>query len=143
MVAIARETRSVIGATSSASAPGSAPHRFKPPPPGVAPTSLSSKIAVVVAFISFALLALLGLLLISRQRQLIELREQVARALTLEAHQRPLLAASGIAGETDVPASDPAPTIYRVARRPRPVVLAAGGALHAVVLAVVILHLAH
>ena len=143
MVAIARETRSVVNTTPSASAPGAAPHRFTPPPPGLAPTSLGSKVAVVVAFLSFVILALLAMLLLSRQRQLIRLREQVAHALALEAHQRPLLAASGIAGETDVPGSDPAPTIYRVQRRPRPVVLAAGTALLAVVAAVVILHLAH
>jgi hypothetical protein len=143
MVAIARETRSVVGASPSASAPGSEPHRLTPPPPGVQSTSLGSKVAVVVAFISFAALALLALLLLSRQRELIQLREQVAHALTLEAHQRPLLAASGLTAEGEVRSSEPSPTIYRVDRRLRPVVVAGAAFALVALAAVVVLHFAH
>jgi hypothetical protein len=139
MVAIARETRSVVGAVAGTAV--AHVHRFTPPPPGLTSTSVGEKVAGVVAIITLVVLALLGLLLISRQRQLMRLREQVAFALTLEAHQRPLIAAAGIGGEAAVPASDPAPTIYRVDRRLRPVVLMAGLALLAVVVAVLILQL--
>ena len=144
MVAIARETRSVIGSTSTARAGGAAPRRFTPPPPGVTGTSPAAKVAVLVAFFSFAVLLFLAVLLLSRQRQLIRLREQVAYALTLEAHQRPLLAASGIAADDrGTPAGEPAPTIYRVGRRPRPGVLAAAGVVLAGLIVVAALYLLH
>jgi len=61
--------------------------------------------------------ALLGLFVLARQRELRLLREQVAQALALEARQRPLLAAAAAAvtelapapaaGAVDAPTSSP------------------------------------
>jgi LCP family protein required for cell wall assembly len=95
MVAIAQDTRPV-GTPSAPTIPArsadTSPHDITLPPPGITATSLNAKIAAALSFISLAMLALLAVLLLSRQRELILLREQVATALALEAHQRSLLA---------------------------------------------------
>jgi LCP family protein required for cell wall assembly len=92
MVAIARDTRPV-GSPSAPAAPtraaGASPHDTALPPPGVTDTtSLRAKIAAALGFLSLAVVALLAAILLSRQRELIRLREQVAQAMALEARAR-------------------------------------------------------
>jgi hypothetical protein len=76
-------------------------------------------------------MALLALLYIIRRRDVRRLREQVAHAIGLEARQRTLLAGAG----AGAPLGEPAPTIYRVPRRWRKSVIAAGGVAIAALLA--------
>jgi LCP family protein required for cell wall assembly len=54
----------------------------------VAATSETAKIGAALGFVGLAVVALLSLLALARQRELNVLREQVAHALTLEAHRR-------------------------------------------------------
>ncbi len=90
-------------------------------PPPVAATSTTSKVAAALGFVALGVMALLGVLLASRQRELIRLRGQVAQAMALGAQQRPLLAAA-----TNVDQGEPpAPTIYRTPKRWRRSVRAA------------------
>jgi len=119
MLAMAEQTTPVVGAAGGvASTP--TPRGFSLPPRQVAATSLSSKLAAVLSLVTLAALVLLAGLLVSRRRELALLREQVAHAMSLEASQRPLLAAAaGIQAE-------PGPTIYRARRRWRRGVLLAG-----------------
>jgi polyisoprenyl-teichoic acid--peptidoglycan teichoic acid transferase len=88
MVAIARDTRPIGNPTAPTHAASTSPHAITLPPRGLSGTSLSEQIAAALSFISLAVLALLTGLLLSRRRQLIQLREQMAHALALEAHQR-------------------------------------------------------
>jgi hypothetical protein len=89
MVAIARDTSRVGGPATPESAASASPHGVALPPPGVAATtSLSAKLEAALGFAILAAAAVLGIFLLVRQRELIRLREQVARALELEARQR-------------------------------------------------------
>ena len=88
MVAIARDTRPIGNPTVPARGASTSPHDVSLPSRGLPATSLSAKIAAALGFISLAVLALLAMFVLSRRRQLIHLREQVAHALALEAHQR-------------------------------------------------------
>jgi LCP family protein required for cell wall assembly len=88
MVAIARDTRPIGNPTVPARGASTSPHDVTLPARGLPATSLKDKIAAVLSFISLAVLALLTGLVLTRRRQLIQLREQVAHALALEAHQR-------------------------------------------------------
>ncbi|MFI5037116.1 MAG: LCP family protein [Solirubrobacterales bacterium] len=110
MLAMAEQTLPVVSA--GAGAP-TLPAPSLPPRP-VASTSLTSKLGAVVGFLSLAALALLAYYALARQRELRMLREQVARAMALEAVQRPLLAASAGGAPTSL---GPSRTIYRVERR--------------------------
>ena len=58
------------------------------PPRELATTSLTSELAAVLGFLSLAIVALLALGVFSRQRELSNLREQVAHAMAVEARQR-------------------------------------------------------
>jgi polyisoprenyl-teichoic acid--peptidoglycan teichoic acid transferase len=152
MVAMAERTRPVIGAAAgSASASATNPTDFKLPPRPVAATSLAVKLGALLGFVGLAVVAWLALRVLARGREVAALREQVARAMALEASQRPLLAAAGIAvgeralGGERAPAGkrsrggagapgEPAPTgergatIYRAPRRWRRGMLLAAGA---------------
>jgi LCP family protein required for cell wall assembly len=66
---------------------------FRLPPREAAAASLTSKLAAALGILGVAVVALLSLCVLSRRRELILLREQVAQAMALEAHQRLLLAA--------------------------------------------------
>jgi len=85
---------------------------------------------------------------LSRRRELILLRDQVAQAMALEARQRPLLAtaagaatsATAASAAASIPAPEPARTIYRARKRWRRGVLAAAGVLIAALLAVLAVH---
>jgi LCP family protein required for cell wall assembly len=101
MAAIAQDTRPVDSPTRAAS---TSPHGFTVPPRELAATSLSAKIAATLGFISLAVLVLLSMLVFSRRRKLILLREQVAQALSVEARQRTLLTAADV--QHRAPASD-------------------------------------
>ena len=128
MVTIARNTRSVGTSTTPAPTTSASLRSVALPPRGLATTSLISKIAAVLGFVGLAVVALLALRLIFRQRELKLLRAQVAHAMALEAHQRPLLAAAAaaVAASTGTPSPEPAPTIYHASRRWRRATLATG-----------------
>jgi len=142
MLAIAEQTVPVIssGAGRGANTPvaGTIPRGFNLPPRQLAATSLTSKLAAALSFVSLAVLGALTVLLLSRRRELSLLREQIAQAMTLEARQRPLLATAA-----SIPQPERAPTVYRAPRRWRRGVLVAGGVpIAGVLLALVVHHLA-
>jgi polyisoprenyl-teichoic acid--peptidoglycan teichoic acid transferase len=95
MVAIARSTRPVGSPEASARAIGIGPRAVALPEPGATATSTTTKLEAALGFVSLAIVALLALLLLWRQRELRRLRAQVAQAMALEARQRPLYAAAG------------------------------------------------
>ena len=139
MVTIARNTRTVGSAIASSPTTSTSLRSIALPARGLTTTSLAYKIAAVLGFISLAVVALLGLRLIFRQRELKLLRAQVAYAIALEAHQRPLLAAAATTTATTttgIPAPEPAPTIYHASRRWRRATLATGAVAILVALAV-------
>jgi LCP family protein required for cell wall assembly len=126
MLGTAAQTQPVIGSRPGA-APGLAAVTGVRLPSGTkAATSTFKELGALVGLLSFGALALLGYYLLSRQRELRTLREQVAHAMVLEARQRPLLATApaGPAGRAD--SLESGPTIYRAPRRWRRSVLAAG-----------------
>jgi LCP family protein required for cell wall assembly len=90
MVTIARNTRPVGSPTAPAPiAPRSANlHGVVLPPRTATTTSTTSKIEAALGLLSLAIVVLLGVGLLVRQRELKRLREQVAEALALEARQR-------------------------------------------------------
>ena len=87
-------------------------------------------------------MALLALLVLSRRRELILLREQIADAMALEAHQRVLLATAPPAGSAvaaaGVSSREPATAIYRAQKGRRRVILAGGVVVSALLLAAVL-----
>ncbi len=141
MLAMAEQTLPVIRSSSSPSAPATLAslRSLRLPPRTVATTSLMSKIGALLGFVGIGVVALLSLLVLTRQRELNLLREQVARALALEAHQRPLFVGGGVPyaepAQTGIPAASPAPTIYRTRSRRRAVVGLAGVLIVAALLA--------
>jgi polyisoprenyl-teichoic acid--peptidoglycan teichoic acid transferase len=91
LLAMAEQTLPVVspgasGARASAATPSL--RNFKLPPRELAATSPTAKLEAALGFLGLAAVALLALLLLSRRRELILLREQVAHALDLEARQR-------------------------------------------------------
>jgi LCP family protein required for cell wall assembly len=94
MVAIARDTVPVGSPEAPARATNMSPRGVALPQPGAAPTTLATKIEAVLGFVSLAVVMLLAVRLLLRQRELKLLRTQVAHAMALEARQRPLLAAT-------------------------------------------------
>ena len=121
---MAEQTLPVISSAGAAGTPAAAsgPRAFKLPARELAVTSATSKLAGALGFVGIAAVALLTLLVLARQRELILLREQVAHALALEAHQRPLLAT--VPGSIAAP--EPAQTIYQARKRWRRGILATG-----------------
>jgi LCP family protein required for cell wall assembly len=157
MLAMAEQTLPVIATGRTAAVTTTpAPHSVKLPPREFAATSLAAKLGAVLGFIGLGIVALLGLVVLLRRRELNQLREQVAHAIALEARQRPLLAsgaatagvvANPVRPDAAAPASgagagDPARTIYRVDPRWRTRTLAFGGvALAGLVLAGALMHM--
>jgi hypothetical protein len=95
MLAIAEQTAPVVSpGADSASATPTIPtlHGFALPPRELAATSLTAKLEAALGFVGLAAVAALTLLVLSRRRELVLLREQVAQAMALEARQRVLLA---------------------------------------------------
>jgi LCP family protein required for cell wall assembly len=95
MLAMAVQTAPVVGSV------GAAPQTVVPsslnvPPRPAAPASTTASVGALVGFAILAPLALLALGVLSRQRELRGLREQVALAMSVEARERWLL--SGRAG---------------------------------------------
>jgi LCP family protein required for cell wall assembly len=91
MLAMAEQTLPVVSlrpADAQATAAVPILHGFKLPPRALAATSLTAKLAAALGFLGLGAVALLALLLLSRRRELILLREQVAQAIALEARQR-------------------------------------------------------
>ncbi len=91
MLAMAEHTLPVISAgpgSAATTATVAGAREVRLPPRDVAAPSLAAKIAAALGFLGFLVVALLALLVLSRRRQLILLREQVAQALALEARRR-------------------------------------------------------
>jgi LCP family protein required for cell wall assembly len=159
MLAMAEHTLPVITTRrNAAAATTTIPtlHSVSLPPREVATTSLFDKLAAALGFVGLGVVALLGLVLLVRRRELGRLRQQVAHAIALEARQRPLLATGAQAAAlpgidvghgaraqaAGAAPGEPAPTIYRVGRRWRTGVLALGGVLVAgLVLAAALMHM--
>jgi LCP family protein required for cell wall assembly len=126
MLGIAAQTQPVIGSRAGA-APGlAAVTSVKLPSAAKVTTSTFKELGALVGLLSFGALALLGYYLISRQRELRTLREQVAHAMVLEARQRPLLATTPAGPARREGAVERGPTIYHAPRRWRRGALAAG-----------------
>jgi LCP family protein required for cell wall assembly len=149
MLAMAEQTLPVISVHSTPSSNTTATHvpsSVDLAPRAAATTSLESKIGALLGFVGLGVVALLSLFVLTRQRELNVLREQVTHALALEARQRPLLAGGGGGGgggggpygggpyatqqpgptdiptikppaPTDIPDTTPAPTTIYHARR--------------------------
>ncbi|HLM84618.1 MAG TPA: LCP family protein [Solirubrobacteraceae bacterium] len=119
MLAMAVQTVPVIHVGGEPVAPtsGALPREVKLTPRAAAAISVSSQIGALLGLLGTGVVALLGLFVLARQRELRLLREQVAQALALEARQRPLLAAAAAAvtelapapaaGAVDAPTSSP------------------------------------
>jgi len=124
MLAMAEQTVPVINpdAGSRSSSTIGSLRGLNLPPRAVADTTLTSRLEAALGFAGLAAVALLALLVLSRQRELMLLREQVAQAMALEARQRPLLATAASIAQPE----QPAPTIYRARKRWRGAILAAG-----------------
>jgi hypothetical protein len=126
MLAMAEQTVPVINTPGVAPVSGTVvPRSLKLAPRAAPATSLTSRVGALLGLASLAALALLALGVLSRQRELGALREQIAQAMTLEARQRSRLATAGS------PAWLPPEggrTIYRIRRPWRMPALAAGAA---------------
>ncbi len=112
MLAIAETTRPVLGgfSPSAARAVSISSAEFKlPGHTAAAGANLSTKVGSALAFACLAALALLAWVVLARERQLRALRAQVSEAMALEARQRPILAAAGIAPATVAPGAAPPP----------------------------------
>jgi hypothetical protein len=96
MVATAEQTVPVVGSVTASAAAANVPVNVPPPPHATTKTSLATKVGSLFGFIGLAVVGGLALLVLRRRRELSGLREQVARAMAIEALQRPALAAAGI-----------------------------------------------
>ena len=158
MLAMAEHTLPVIATRRTAAAATTIPtlHSVSLPPREFATTSLAAKLAAVLGFVGLAVVALLSVVVLVRRRELNRLREQVARAIALEARQRPLLASGagavapvetvgvsdGLAAAGSPVAGEPALRIYRAGTRWRKGVLALGGlVVAALVVAAALMHM--
>ncbi len=136
MLALAQQTVPVVGSTAGAAAAYANVRGLSLPPRDLATTDLTSKLEAALGFACLAILALLAWFVLVRRRELGVLREQVARALALEARQRPLLAAAGTAAISQAEG----PTIYRARRRWRRGATVAGVVPIVAILAVLAVH---
>jgi LCP family protein required for cell wall assembly len=103
MVTIARHTRPVGNPKAAVPVSSAALHGIALPPREATGTSLTAKIEAALGLVSLIVVALLAVGVLLRQRELKRLREQVAQALALEAHGRPLRAgAAGAAAGVQV-----------------------------------------
>jgi polyisoprenyl-teichoic acid--peptidoglycan teichoic acid transferase len=132
LLAMAEQTLPVINTDSSAGVPAPhVPHSISLSPRTAATTSLLSKVGALLGFVGLGALALLSLLVWTRQRELRTLREQVARALLLEARQRPLFAAAGIPFVSSAPTPVSSPPVASASplftERPPAIYRALGG----------------
>ena len=94
MLAMAEQTVPVVSVRpEAAQASGAIPsvRSVNLPARNVAGTSMAEKLGAALGFLGLAVVVLLAGLVLARRRELIRLREQVARALALEASQRTLL----------------------------------------------------
>jgi LCP family protein required for cell wall assembly len=133
MLALAEQTVPAIDNVAATPPSVTSVRHVRLPPRAVKPTSMTTKLAAGLSFVSLAAITLLALLYIVRRRELRRLREQVTRAIGLEARQRTLLASAAAGARASL--AEPAPTIYRVPRRWRRSIIAAGGLAMAAVLA--------
>jgi LCP family protein required for cell wall assembly len=88
MLTIAESAHPVIGTTTVSSHAAATPRSFKLPPPAAPQASTLTKVGALLGFVGLLVVALLGLWVLARQRELRALREQVAQAMALEARQR-------------------------------------------------------
>ena len=85
-----RETHPVIGTATAGSNAPATPRSFKLPPPAAPAASTLAKAGALLGFVGLVIVGLLTLSVLSRQRELRALREQVAQTMALEARQRHL-----------------------------------------------------
>jgi hypothetical protein len=104
IVALAQETRPVAAPASTAPGLRSAAGAFVLPTRSTTTAGLTEDAGAGTAIIVLLTLGGLAVFVIRRQRELRKLREQVARALTLEARQRSALAAAGMSTASIQPA---------------------------------------
>lgn len=150
MLAIAAQTVPVVSSTGPGIPPAPpVPHTFALPPRAPAAAGVGYEIGAALGLLGLLVVGGLAVLLLARQRELEVLRGQIAQAMVIEARQRPLLVAAGVAsGAPEMPMASPAtgasptaptgaaqsptggPTIYRARRRIR------SGALGAAVVAI-------
>ncbi len=88
MLAIAASAHPVIGTATAGLHTPATPRSFKLPPPTAHQASTLAKVGALLGFVGLLVVGLLGWWVLSRQRQLRALREQVAQAMALEARQR-------------------------------------------------------
>jgi LCP family protein required for cell wall assembly len=130
MLAIAEQTLPVVSVSQPRPTANLSLRNVTLPARPARATGTATKIGAALGFAGLAALCLLTWLVLARARELSALREQVGRAITLEAHRRSLLAAA--AAPAPIPVSGPSPrTIYRARRqwRGRVAALAAAAAL--------------
>jgi len=122
MIATAAQTVPVVGSVTASAAAANVPVNVPPPPRASTKTDLATKIGSLFGFVGLAVVGGLALLLLRRHRELAGLREQVARAMALEALQRPALA-----GVAAAPAGGVAPPAWpAAAAAPGPAPAASG-----------------
>ena len=90
MLAMAEQTLPVVSPRPKGAQPTAAipTPRVSLPPRELVTTSLTAKLEAALGFVGLGAVALLALLVLSRRRELIQLREQVAQAIALEAQSR-------------------------------------------------------
>jgi polyisoprenyl-teichoic acid--peptidoglycan teichoic acid transferase len=114
MLAIAEQTVPVVSAIQTRPGGNLSLRDVNLPSRPAPATSAATTVGAVLGFFGLAALCLLALRVLSRGRELGALREQVTRAITLEAHQRSLLVAAGPPAPVTAPS---ARTVYRVRAR--------------------------
>jgi polyisoprenyl-teichoic acid--peptidoglycan teichoic acid transferase len=130
MLAIAEQTVPVVSAAPQRAASNLSLRDVTLPSRPAPATSMATKIGAALGFAGLGALFLLAWLVLARSRELGTLREEVARAMRLEAHQRSLLVSAA------APVTGPAPrAIYRVRRpwRGRGVALGVAGVAAALI----------
>jgi LCP family protein required for cell wall assembly len=126
MLALAEQTAPVVSARTARPSGGLSLRTITLPPRPAKTTGTATKLGDALGFVGLVALAALSWLALSRRRELDALREQVSRAMALEAQQRSLLAASGSGPSPSVPAAARTNYSVRGDRRRRTTALAVG-----------------
>jgi hypothetical protein len=142
MLAMAEESLPVAGTVAGAPTAPPSPRSVRLPPRVVSAPSAGSQLGAALGLAGVAVVALLGVGVLARQRTLRHLRQQVAQALVLEARQRPLLAGAPAVVDSGAGGPTRGATIYRAPRSRRRALLAGVAVLLAGVAAALAVHFA-